>query len=173
MELFWELLKIILPSVVVFLTAYFVIKSFLENEQKKHLLTLKLKNKEMITPLQLQAYERLTLLLERISFENLIPRTPGKKFTAYEYQNLLTQSIRQEFDHNLSQQLYVSPETWEWIKNAKEEMISVINSSAAKVKNDAPAIELSAVIFENALKVDKTTRQKAIEILKKEFKTLV
>lgn len=172
MDILKDILLIVIPSVAVLLAAYFVLKTFLDNQEKMKLLELKNNNRKEILPLQLQAYERLTLFLERIAFENIIPRTPSHGYTAFEYQNLLIQTIRQEFEHNLSQQLYVSSELWEWIKNAKEDAISTINSSAGKIKNEAPAIDLSSMIFENSLRVDKAVRQKALDILKKEAKLL-
>jgi len=173
MDYLFDILKIILPSAIVFLTAYYILRLFLNNEQKKRSDETNLKKKEVSLPLRLQAYERLVLLLERIAFENLLPRTPPQNFTAFEYQNLLIKTIRQEFEHNLSQQLYVSSQTWETIKNAKEEIISTINSSASKVQNDAPAIELSSAIFENSLKTQETTRQKALDLLKKEARMML
>lgn len=172
MEILKDILLVLIPSAAVFLTSYFLIKSFLKSEENKRAIELKMKNREQVLPLQLQAYERLSLFLERIAFENLIPRLNSKGFNSYEYQSLLIQTIRQEFEHNLSQQLYVSPQVWEWIKNAKEEMISVVNSSASKIKQDAPAKDLSSIIFENSLKVDKAVRQNALDLLKKEAKTL-
>ncbi len=168
-----EILKIILPSIIVFFTVYFVLKLFLNNEQKKRTNEISLKNKEVSLPLRLQAYERLVLLLERIAFENLIPRIPPQSFTSYEYQSLLIKTIRQEFEHNLSQQLYVSSEIWETIKNAKEETISAINSAAAKVQNDSPAIQLSSMIFENVFKTQETARHKALDLLKKEARMML
>lgn len=172
MEILHSIALVLIPSAIVFCTAFFMIKDFLKSQTNQKLIELKLKNREQILPLQLQAYERLSLFLERIAFENIIPRVSSKGFTSFEYQALLIQTIRQEFEHNLSQQLYVSNSTWEWIKNAKEEMISVINSSAAKVRQDAPAKDLSSVIFENSLKVDKAVRQNALDLLKKEARTL-
>ncbi len=179
MEILKDILIILIPSAAVFLTAYFMLNSvlasfkrFVETEEKKKLIDLKSKNSEKTMPLRLQAYERLTLFLERIAFENLIPRVPGREFSTYEYQNLLIQTIRQEFEHNLSQQLYVSNEAWEWIKNAKEDTISVINSSAAMVKQDAPARDLSSMIFENSLKVNRSARQQALDVIKKEIRGL-
>ncbi len=179
MEILKDALLIAISATAVFLTAYFLLRSilnsfktYIESEEKRKLVDLKMKNTEKTMPLRLQAYERLTLFLERIAFENLLPRVPGGTFTAYEYQNLLIQTIRQEFEHNLSQQLYVSNEAWEWIKNAKEDTISTINSSAAMVKQDAPARDLSSMIFENSLKVNRSARQQALDILKKEIKQM-
>lgn len=179
MDIIKDLLIIIIPSAAVFLTAFLIMKSvlnsfktFIESEEKKMLVDLKSKNSEKTMPLRLQAYERLTLFLERIAFENLIPRVPSMDFSAYDYQNLLIQTIRQEFEHNLSQQLYISNEAWEWIKNAKEETISQINSSAAMLKQEAPARDLSSMIFENSLKINKNARQQALEVLKKEIRSM-
>jgi hypothetical protein len=179
MDILKDLLLIVISAAAVFLTAYFMLKSilnsfktYIESEEKRKLVDLKVKNTEKTMPLRLQAYERLTLFLERIAYENLLPRVPAQEFTAYEYQNLLIQTIRQEFEHNLSQQLYVSGEAWEWIKNAKEDTISTINSSAAMVQQDAPARDLSSMIFENSLKVNRSARQQALDVLKKEIRSL-
>jgi len=179
MEILKDVLLIVISATAVFLTAYFMLKSilgsfktFVESEEKRKFIDLKVKNSEKTMPLRLQAYERLTLFLERIAFENLLPRVSVGSFSAYEYQNLLIQTIRQEFEHNLSQQLYVSNEAWEWIKNAKEDTISTINSSAAMVKQDAPARDLSTMIFENSLKVNRSARQQALDIMKKEIRGL-
>ncbi len=179
MELIKDILIIIIPSAAVFLTAFFMFRaalksftSFIESEEKKKLVDLKALNVEKTMPLRLQAYERLTLFLERIAFENLIPRTPVMEFSAYEYQNILIQTIRQEFEHNLSQQLYVSNEVWEWVKNAKEDTISTINSSAAMVQQDAAARDLVTAIFENSLKAKRSAVQQALEVLKKEIKSM-
>ncbi|MFX8071243.1 hypothetical protein ABTK88_19155, partial [Acinetobacter baumannii] len=71
--------------------------------------------------LQLQAYERLTLLVDRITLPNLISRLNNPDFSAQEMQVLLTQTIKQEFDYNITQQIYVSAESWEAVKNLKEQ----------------------------------------------------
>src|SRR2546423_2199348 len=78
-------------------------------------------------PLKLQAYERLVLLADRIALPNLISRVNDTGMSAKEMQVILTQTIRQEFEHNITQQIYVSPEAWEAIRSLKEQNILIIN----------------------------------------------
>ena len=85
---------------------------------------------KVVTPIRLQAYERMALYLERISPNSLILRTfrPGMDIKAL--QTAMTKSIRDEWEHNLSQQVYLTTESWNRIREAKEEMINLINGSA-------------------------------------------
>jgi hypothetical protein len=86
--------------------------------------------------LRLQAYERLVLFLERINPPNLLIRvSPGNK-KAVDLQNALLKAIRDEYEHNLSQQLFISGASWELIKTAKEEVVKSVNIAAATIKPD-------------------------------------
>jgi hypothetical protein len=98
--------------------------------------------------LQLQAYERLMLLTDRIALPNLINRV-GQQFpTAREMQLVLTQTIKQEFEHNITQQIYVSPEAWDAIRNFKEQNIHVINQVASFLPADASGMDLNKSLLE-------------------------
>lgn len=97
---------------------YFLIEKFFAEETEKRRLELKLKDREMLTPQKLQAYERMALFLERIRPTNLVRRIAlPSSADAYEY--ALVNAVQEEFDHNLSQQLYIDPETWNVIFSAK------------------------------------------------------
>ncbi|MBK7885433.1 MAG: hypothetical protein IPJ81_17815 [Chitinophagaceae bacterium] len=98
--------------------------------------------------LQLQAYERLTLLTERISLKNLIMRLPTASLTALELQVGMIETIRSESEHNITQQLYVNPEIWKAIINLKEQNIYIINQLAAALPPTAAAIDLSKAIIQ-------------------------
>ena len=100
-------------------------------------------NGKSILPLQLQAYERLVLLTERISLPNLVSRINQTGLTAKEMQMLLTQTIRQEFEHNISQQIYVSSGAWEAINNLKEQNILIINQVSSYLPVDATGMDLN------------------------------
>ncbi len=178
-----EILKYILPSGVVLLTAWLLLKSFLNTQeeiQKRELkmkvdeLQLKLKHedKKYVTPIRLQAYERIVLFLERIAPHSMIFRVqkPGQK--VYQLQNLLLKTIRDEYEHNLSQQLYISKESWAMVKASKEEMVKLINTAAAEVKPDDESIELSRRIFEATVGTEKLATDRAIDMLKKEIHRL-
>ena len=173
MDSFFEILKYILPAGIVFIAAYFTTKSFFDNESQKRRLEYKSNNQKLITPVKLQAYERLTLLLERISPESLIMRSQAQGMTAKQLQSDLLSIIRAEFDHNLSQQIYVSPQTWEIIKSTRENIVKLINSCSDEVKADAPAIELSKRILETVMSNEKNPTAIALDFLKAEVKQFI
>jgi len=164
----WELLKIILPALLVFLTAWFLIRDMLENAQRKRESDFRIKNSSNITPIRLQAYERLALVLERISPQSLLMRTSPHEMNSSDYHQQLLSSIRQEFEHNFSQQIYVSPLLWETIRRAREELIGIINKSAEEIDNSAPALLLSKKIIENYIEDENQPIAYAMNELKKE-----
>jgi hypothetical protein len=159
-------LQYILPSIVVFFASWLVLKEFFKQENIKKQLQLLDEKQKISLPLRLQAYERMVLLLERISPGNLVMRLHKQGLTVAQFQKTLIQGIRDEFDHNLSQQLYISADAWEMIKRAKEEMIRQINASAAKLPADGPSTDLSRKIME--MSIEKSATRKALDFLKKE-----
>ncbi|UEG48796.1 hypothetical protein LK994_09120 [Ferruginibacter lapsinanis] len=98
--------------------------------------------------LPLQAYERLSLLTDRITLKNLVTRMHAAGYTAEELKAGLTQSIREEYEHNITQQIYVNPEVWKAVTNLKEQNIYIINQLATALPPQAPAVELSKLILE-------------------------
>jgi hypothetical protein len=108
-------------------------------------------------PLQLQAYERLVMLSERIALPNLISRAnqPGAGMNAREMQSLLLESIKQEYEYNLTQQIYVSPVAWEAVKNLKEQTTLVINQVAAALPPEATGIDLNKILLDVMMKQQK------------------
>ena len=121
---------------------------FIRNDERKRLLELKEHNKSVIAPVRLQAYERMALFLERIEPNQLILRLNDGNTLNADLRVLLISSIRAEFEHNLSQQIYLSSDVWNQICNAKEETIRIINISSGKIAQDAPGIELVTSILE-------------------------
>ncbi len=100
------------------------------------------------TALRLQAYERLVLLADRIALPNLVSRINVQGTTARELQSLFIQTIKQEFDHNITQQIYVSPEAWEAVRNLKEQNMLIINQVSAYLPENASGPELSKSLME-------------------------
>lgn len=172
MEEILEILKYTIPAIVVLLAAVIIIKQMVKNDQNRRNFEIITKNQQLVTPVRLQAYERLTLLLERVSPESLVMRVSKPKMTAKQLQSELLSTIRAEFDHNVSQQIYITPQTWEIIKNSRTQIIQLINNSAIRVKPDAPAIELSKLILEELMKQEKAPTSLALDALKKEVKHL-
>lgn len=172
METFLDILKYVLPSVITFLTAFFLVKKFLERDYQNQMATMKGENQKMITPLRLQAYERLILLMERTNLSDLITRTHKSGMSARMLHSELLKTIRNEFDHNIAQQLYVTNKSWDSLKTAKEETIKTINIAASHVSDTAPAMELVNVLFDIITKVDRLPTEIATDMLKMEARQL-
>ena len=98
--------------------------------------------------LQLQAHERLTILAVRLALKNLVARIAPAGMTADTYQRLLVETIKQEYDYNLSQQLYVSPQVWQAITNLKEQNIFIIHQLANTLPQGASGPDLCKRILE-------------------------
>jgi hypothetical protein len=168
-----EILKYILPALIVFFTCFYIINKFFKNEEEKRKLDIIVKNHKLITPIKLQAYERLILLLERISPESLIMRVNKSKMNCMDLQAELLNTIRAEFEHNFSQQLYISSKAWENIKNARGNMIKLINTVADSVDQKESSLKLSQGILEKVIDMKKTPTYDAIEFLKKEMQEVI
>jgi hypothetical protein len=167
-----EIMKYVLPSLVVFLTTWYLASRYFRNEEREHRQKLTMNNQKLITPLRLQAYERIILYLERINPESLVMRLSKQGQTCHQLQNELLSTIRAEFEHNLSQQIYVSNKAWEMLKNAKNSTIQMINESAEKTGKDVPSINLSKAIFENIMTKENNPASEAILFIKNEINRL-
>jgi hypothetical protein len=98
--------------------------------------------------LQLQAYERLILLADRIALPNLVNRLNQPSLSAKEMQGLLIQTIRQEFEYNITQQIYVSAEAWDAVRNLKEQNLMIINQVSSFLPDGATAYDLNKSLLE-------------------------
>lgn len=125
-----------------------------------------------VLPLQLQAYERLVLLVERINLQNLISRVFQQGLTATDMQIGLIQTVKAEFDHNVAQQIYVSPVAWEAVKTLKEQTITIINQVASQLPPGATAMDLNKQILEIFMQAESSPSELTSQILNAEAKKL-
>lgn len=123
--------------------------------------------------LKLQAFERLTLFAERASLNKLVARTPFANLTVIELQTVLNETLRSEYDYNISQQIYVQPDMWKAIVNLKDQNIYIINTIAATLPSNANAIELSKRILEYASNNNAELSTIVLEALHYEAKQLL
>ena len=169
MDAFIEILKIILPATAVFFAAFFIVKRFLDNDQKRREHELKKNNLSTMTPLKIQAYERVVIFLERIHPNSLVVRVNKLGMNSHQLHLELIKTIKSEYEHNLSQQIYVSYNAWELVKTAKEEIIKLINVSSTKVAHDSPANELAMMVLNITSNLEKKLpNEVALEYVKKE-----
>jgi len=173
MEIITDILKITIPALIVFLTAWILLRNMIKNEQDKRRQELILQNSRTIIPIKLQAYERIILFLERISLESLLVRVSSSEMTASQLHSTLLNSIRSEFEHNLSQQIYMSPQAWEVVRNARSNMIKIINSENEKMPAGAKSIDLSRQLLERIMELEKEPTRAAIDFIKAEIGRII
>jgi hypothetical protein len=146
-----DFIKILVPAALVLYAMFLTVRAFLQKEIEKATLEIRGKNIEIVLPVRLQAYERIVLFLERISPNNLVARLSQVKMPAKEFQQILLKEIRDEYNHNVSQQVYMSEESWELLKNAKEDLIISINSAAEKMNEESTSLDLAKQLFQEII----------------------
>jgi hypothetical protein len=163
-----EILKYTIPALLVVATVWVLIRNLINNEQKRRNIELSISLQKTVLPIRLQAYERVIILLERISPDALIMRISQVNKSGQEYRLELLAAIKSEFEHNLSQQVYMSREAWEMVKNAKANIISIINNASQQIRPDASAIILCNKIIEMGMELTSAPCTAAIDFIKKE-----
>lgn len=173
------ILLIILTIAVLIFGFWLIQYSGFRNEERKRQWDLKRESQKAVSPIRLRAYERLTLLLERTKPEHMIlelQKTYPEAMTTWtvgQVQQFLLQTIRAEFDHNQSQQVYVSDEVWDLIINARDQMAAFVISIAAQIPADA-TVQTYVTALLTAYSTNGTTpTDKALEELKNEAKDLM
>lgn len=151
------------------LTTYLVLDKMLRSEAKKRTFELAKINQDAITPVRLRAYERITLLLERTKPSVMVVDIIQPGMNCLDFQRLLIQNIRKEFEHNYAQQIYVSNKLWEAVCTTRNNLIKLINTTAAHFNPDENASKMAETIIRMYSETQETPTSIAIEILKGEI----
>jgi hypothetical protein len=151
MEPIFQFLTFLVPALLVLYVAYLLVRSFINKELEMRKLEIRGRSIETILPTRLQAFERMALFLERMSPQNLLIRLNTGPMPAREFHQLLLSEIRNEYNHNVSQQIYMSEELWNLIKSAREDLTVMINESANEMSPEATGLDLSKRIFEKTI----------------------
>ena len=164
-----DVLILLIPLAGMLLITYLLLQHFFNKqlkESEKELINQKAKS---YLPLKIQAYERAILFLERIDPNNLIIRIHKPTMNASKLHLEILKQIREEYNHNMSQQIYISPTSWAELIKGKEEAIQIAKTAFGQLKNDANAIELSTKIFEIIAKLPHNPAAQARKLIIREF----
>ena len=165
-----DILKITIPALLVLITAYLMIGKVLRTEDDRRNFEMRKNTASAMTPIRLRAYERLMLVLERTTPNTLIVNVAKPGMTNMELHTTLLSTIRQEFSHNLSQQIYVSDDLWFYMKAVQESLLRLINQSASKVNPNGIGTELAELVI-NMYKISENPPTEiAMEKLKSEVR---
>ena len=172
MEAIIEFGKLIIPAALVLYAMFLTVRAFINKELDKQRLEIRGKSIETVLPNRIHAYERICLFLERIAPNNLLLRVNNGNYTAKELQHIILNEIREEYNHNVSQQVYMSEEVWDLVKQAREELMVTVNEAARKVAPDASGMELTKQILEMEMAKNVDPISHALKEVKNEIRQI-
>jgi hypothetical protein len=161
-------LALIVPAALVALAGFKYMDRFIKNEENRRMFVLHKDLQKQALPLRLQAYERLALLLERIKPNQLLLRISPKGTDKFIYERALVQAITDEFEHNITQQIYITKETWNVILTAKNTTIRIIRN-ASHNEEVADTQKMREYILTQLLEKE-TPSDVALDYIKKEVR---
>lgn len=168
-----EIIKITVPALIVFLTVRSLLRAHFNKEYQLKVLDQSQKNQDTTLPLKLQAYERLSLFCERIAVPNLLFRIRQEGMSAQALRMQVLLAIQQEYEHNITQQVYVSPQLWEIIKIARDDSVNTISLAMDSIQADGSGkalVEAAMLLLEQR---GVTGIDKALQAIKKEASLLL
>ncbi len=160
----------LLPAIIVGMVAYYFFKGHTANEEGRRRYLIQKEAQNQVLPLRLQAYERVTLFLERIDLNKLLVRVKPFSDSKDDYEDLLVRNIEQEYDHNLTQQIYITPECWNLVNAAKNATIHVIRQASMQEK-EGNVDKMREWLLQHFMD-EITPSQKALAYVKKEVSEL-
>ena len=159
-------------GLVIVAGAYYLIKPDMQNYLRLRSNEVKKEDRSQLLVLRLQAHERLILFIERINPANLLVRLHQKGLSLRDFQSVLLHEIRTEYQHNVTQQLYISPVVWKVIDQLKDDTLAMINNVAQNFSGEAEGIELSRKILQHLSEVNKNPYDLTLEMIKKDIQSL-
>ena len=168
-----EILKYCIPALIVLLATWIVMYKLFQNEQQKREWELKKAAQKGSSPIRLRAYERLALVLERTQPEHLLMDLDVSQFTVPQLQQRLLQTIRLEFDHNMSQQIYVSEQVWDKIVAARGQMLAFVSAMAMQLPPESTSLDYAKTLLTAYNTNGETANEAALHALKEEAAKLI
>jgi hypothetical protein len=172
MDVVLQIALIIFPAGAVLLTTIFFLRKESSQELRSMQIEMKKQRQEFFLPNRVESYQRAVLLMERIHPNSLVMRLHNPGLPARALQAEFLQAIREEYDHNVAQQLFVSIQGWQMVKNSKEETIKIINIAGNQMTATATGMDLSAKIFEIVAEIGQLPTEITVEYLKRELQEL-
>ena len=168
-----DVLILSIPLAGILVATYLMLQHFHNKSTKENENEIDIQKTKIFFPLQIQAYERVILFLERIDPNNMIIRTHKNGMNAISLHRELLKIVREEFTHNMSQQVYIDPKSWKTVLNAKDETIQILNVAINNLSADSSGLDLSAKIFESIASKKISPTESARILIVKEFQTTI
>jgi len=165
----FDVIKYFVAGMAIFGAAYYLIKPQLDKAEKYQLLEYKKSLTAQILPLRLQAYERLVLFIERANPANMLLRLNSTAYSAAELQTIAVSELREEFQHNVTQQIYVSTRSWGVTRRVKDDTIAIITNAVKGLPEGATGLDLSRVVLTHLTMLEENPYDIALEVIREDM----
>ena len=174
-----DILKYTIAGIGVVYIAFYLLRPYLDKLTDKldragqvQLLELKKAVTNQTLPLRLQAYERVILFIERVNPSNMLVRLNDSNYPAAQLHSMIVAEIRAEFQHNVTQQIYISSRAWQMVKRVKDDTLSVVNNAIKAMPENATGLELSKTILAHMSHLDDNPYDIATNLIRKDLEEL-
>jgi hypothetical protein len=167
-----DIIKYTVSGLGVVWIAFYLLKPYLDRSENIQLIELKKTISNQTLPLRLQAYERVVLFIERVNPANLLIRLNGPAYSAAELHSLIVAEIRNEYQHNITQQLYVTTRAWGVVKRVKDDTLGIINNAVKALPENATGMELSKIILTHLSKLEDNPYDIGTNLVKQDMEAL-
>lgn len=171
-SLLLDILKYTVAGIGVVYIAFYLFKPYLDKTSNLQVLEFKKAMTTQTLPLRLQAYERLVLFADRINPSNMLIRLNGNGYSAAELHSIILNEIRTEYQHNVTQQIYVSPQAWAIIRRVKDDTLNLVTNAVKGLPENATGLDLGKVVLTHLSKLDDSPYDIAIDMIRKDLEHL-
>ncbi|MEO8885677.1 MAG: hypothetical protein ABI367_06410 [Mucilaginibacter sp.] len=167
-----DILKYTVAGIGIVYIAFYLFRPYLDRAESLQLLELKKTMSSQTLPLRLQAYERIVLLIERINPANMLIRLNGPGYSAAELHSIIVAEVRDEFQHNISQQIYISSGAWAVVKRLKDDTLSIVNNAVKALPETATGLDLSKTILTHLHQLEDNPYDMGCSLIRKDLEHL-
>ena len=167
-----DILKFTIAGAGVVWIAFYLFKPYLDKQNQLQILELKRSVSTQTLPLRLQAYERVVLFIERINPANMLIRLNVGGLSAAELHIIVVNEIRNEFQHNITQQIYVSSRVWAVLKRVKEDTLSLVNNAVQAMPENSTGMELSKTVLIHLSQLEDDPYEIAVNLVRQDLEEL-
>jgi hypothetical protein len=164
-----DILKYTVAGIGIIYVAFYIFKPYLDKTTALQTLEFKKAIASQTLPLRLQAYERLVLFIDRINPSNMLIRLNGNAYSAAELNSIILNEIRTEYQHNVTQQIYVSTQAWAILKSVKNDTIALVTSAVKTMPDNASGLDLGKVILTHLSKLEEDPYEKATNLVRQDL----
>ncbi|PJJ84133.1 DUF7935 family protein [Mucilaginibacter auburnensis] len=168
-----DILKYTVAGIGVVWVAVYLIKPYFDKQEQLQLLEFKKSISNQTLPLKLQAYERMVLFIERINPANMLIRLKAGDYTAAELHALVVSEVRNEYQHNITQQIYVSARTWGIVRQLKNDTIAIISNAAKALPENASGMELGKVVLAHLSQLEADPYDTGLNIIRNDLEAVI